>query len=56
MESALQLCKEEIRTYVGALEETKNLYEREIDIREEKVGAKGAQVRPNIIMQVFQIT
>lgn len=37
MEAALKMCKEEIKTYIGALEETKDLYEKEIQQRNEKV-------------------
>ncbi|WAR30992.1 CCD18-like protein [Mya arenaria] len=37
MEAALQLCKDEIKTYIGALEETKQLYEKEIEKRDEKI-------------------
>lgn len=37
LESALNLCKKEIKTYIGALEETKELYDRESKERDEKV-------------------
>ena len=40
METALTMCKEEINTYIGALEETKEVYDREIEQRDEKVTYK----------------
>ena len=37
LEGALQMCQEEIQTYIDALEESKGLYDREIAQKDEKV-------------------
>ena len=37
MEAALNLCKDEIKTYISALEDSKEIHEREIVKRDEKV-------------------
>lgn len=37
LENALQMCKEEIKTYIDALEESKGLYDKEIAQRDDKV-------------------
>ncbi|XP_052220166.1 coiled-coil domain-containing protein 18-like isoform X2 [Dreissena polymorpha] len=37
LETALNLCKDEIKTYIGALEENKAQYDKEVRHREEKI-------------------
>ena len=37
LENALQMCNEEIQTYINALEESKEMYDREMSQRNEKV-------------------
>lgn len=44
MEAALNMCKGEITTYIGALEESKRMYEKEIQERDEKVNRERASM------------
>ena len=41
LENALQMCNNEIQTYIDALEESKELFDREIAQRDDKVGFIG---------------
>ena len=38
LENALRMCNNEIQTYIDALEESKELFDREIAQRDDKVG------------------
>ena len=38
LENALQMCQDEIKTYIEALEESKGMYDRELSQRDDKVG------------------
>ena len=38
LENALRMCNNEIQTYIDALEESKELFDREISQRDDKVG------------------